>query len=81
MHRKIRLNFNQSSFLSAGRDLFMAAGRLSSAILARTSSLSMKYLSKALGRNRGIKNTNRFIEKYTRLAIAKHLPNQYQATP
>lgn len=71
----------QAAFLSEiGSDLFAAAAeRLSSAILAWTSSLSLKYLSNALGRNRGIKNPNRLMEKYRKFAMAKVLPNQNHA--
>lgn len=64
---------NQSAFLSVG-NLLAAAERLSSAALACISSLSLKYMSKAFGRNLGIKKANRFIEKYATLAIAIKSP-------
>lgn len=71
---------NYSAFLSACFVLLIACECLSSANFEFTSLLSLKYLSKARGRNCGIKKPNRLIEKYARLATANPFPNQYHVT-
>ena len=53
---------------------------LSSATFALYSVLSWKYLSKACGKNLGIRKQNRLMEKYNRFAIANPRPNQSHAT-